>query len=155
MSQPESLENILNVVIRPEFADWHVLRHDGETESFDPLRLLQSFLEGGMDLQSAARLFDRVVDAIRRMVQIGAITHDRIYNAVVDALIEMEGKNAQIWLANYISIFGSEHEPGDAASGYVNIRQKGELKRLVLFYLCEAYSVDDDKQVSALLVDQI
>jgi len=154
MPRPESLENILNVVIRPEFTAWHVLRHDKKTESFDPLRLLQSFLESGIDLESAARLFDKVVDAIRRIAQIDTITQDRIYNMVVDALMETSGKNAQIWLANYTSIFGSEHEEGLTSSEYVNVRQRGELKRQVLLYLCEAYSVDAEDKVRALLGDE-
>src|ERR1700730_17140792 len=109
MHRTESLENILNIVIRPEFAEWQVIRHDKKTESFDPLRLLQSFLESGVDLQSGARLFDKVVHDIGRIAQIDIITQDRIYNTVVDALMVTTGRDAQIWLANYTSIFGSEH----------------------------------------------
>lgn len=152
-ARQESLENILNIVIRPEFVDWQVLRHDGKREPFDPLRLFQSFLESGMDLQSAVRLFDRVVEDVHRIAQIDVITQDRIHDTVVDALIETTGRDAQVWLANYTSIFGAEHENGNAAPDYVNVRQKGELKRRVLLYLCDAYSVEDEAQVRALLGD--
>ena len=154
MHRTESLENILNIVIRPEFAEWQVIRHDKKTESFDPLRLLQSFLESGVDLQSGARLFDKVVHDIGRIAQIDIITQDRIYNTVVDALMETTGRDAQIWLANYTSIFGSEHEDSSNAPEYVNVRQKGELKRQVLQYICEAYSVDSEDKVRALLGDE-
>ncbi len=150
----ESLENILNIVIRPEFADWEVARHDGKREAFNPLRLFQSFLESGMDLQSAVRLFDVVVDEVQRIVQIDVITQDRIYNVVVDALMATPGRDHQVWLANYTSIFGTEHENEAASPEYVNVRQKGELKKQVLLYLCEAYSVDHEDKVRALLGDE-
>ena len=153
MPRNDGLETVFKVIIRPEYKEWEILRKDNETESFDVLKLFQSFLECEIDLDSATQLFDSVIEELKHINQTDKITHSRIYDTVLNCISSFPHENSRLWLSNYTSIFGIESLHYLDSDKLINIRQKGILKKHVLQYLCGVYDTDDESEIREILGD--
>ncbi len=144
----EKLGEIFSQFIRPYFNDWTVRKTNDPdvTEKFDPITLLNSFVESEMDLEFSFTLFDKVIPVIDGKRKRGGITHNDIHRIVVQELLSLDSRNAMLYLSHYENLYGPDIEEINEEN-YVNVRSASQLKEYIANFLGLELSHDESNDI--------
>src|SRR6185312_7956947 len=106
MQLPTDIASVFRLFIREEVNNWKVVREDETLEDFDPLTLLNSFVESEVPIDEAIDLFQRVVDRIgERIDPNGTLTYAQIHAIASEVFLEHPHPEHTLWFTNYENVF--------------------------------------------------
>ena len=148
----DSLSDLLNAFVLDDVSGWQVVKDPDvfeqdtdvelKTENFNPLTLLNSFFESEIELDSAIKLFDSVLQRLKKNIIDNTLDYKTIHLSVVEELLNLDHKNAVFWLSNYENIFGPTIDKLDNSDKYINARNARELKQFII----ECLDLDEESE---------
>jgi len=145
-----NLTELIEELLKPELYQWKIVKDNGNHERFEPLTLIESFIESEMDFSSAAKIFDIVRKKLYQSEK-DAFTHKELQAIVIDSIMESDHKNSISWLRNYANIFGPDINSMTNDQGYVSARNAGELKKYIVKQMCEQVGANSLQELEMII----
>jgi len=148
--QGESLLNIYQTFIRPEFGEWDVIVEDGRPKKFDPLTLVASLTESEVPLPHALGIFDLFWEKATATYPQGKVTPRDIHSLIIHSILDYQPPaeykinlvDKTLWLANYESIYAPESLELVDKPGFISARKAGKLRAFVTEYLLKKFGIE-------------
>ncbi len=141
MDETSEFRQVYDLFLRPEAIAWRIIREDGDEEEFDPLTLIDSFIESEVPLHHAFTIFDHFRKKAAERFPDKRVTHAEIHAWVSEAFLAYPHQDRTVWFANYENVFSPELVTPVAEEGFVFARKMGEMKKILIELLDKEFGM--------------
>jgi hypothetical protein len=128
-------------MLKPEITSWRIVREDGDEENFDPLTLIDSFIESEVPLPHAFAIFDLFRKKAAQRFPDKRVTHPEIHAWIAEAFLGYPHPERTVWFANYENVFSPELVTLPFEEGFVYARKMGEMRKMLIDLLESEFDI--------------